>query len=117
MVPGQNQLQIFVSLVVILAAALVALICDFLRARNEQLRELTIELKVRHEEELKRSRLLTHRPFATVAVQRAIGSEERAALATGSPKRVGSAEAMAAMQRGAAMASAPRRPDTVPNGM
>src|SRR5580700_9030183 len=58
---GQYQLQIFVSLVVILGAAFVALICDFLKGNNEQLRELAIELKVRREEEQKRSHLLTPR--------------------------------------------------------
>src|ERR1700722_17772983 len=58
---GQYQLQIFVSLVVILGAAFVALICDFLKGNNEQLRELTIELKVRREEEQKRSHLLPPR--------------------------------------------------------
>ena len=57
----QYQLPIFVSLVVILGAALVALIRDFRKGNNEQLRELTIELKVRREEEQKRSHLLTPR--------------------------------------------------------
>ena len=56
---GQYQIQIFVSLVVILGAAFVALICDFLKGNNEQLRELTIELKVRREEEQRRSQMMT----------------------------------------------------------
>ena len=51
MEPGQYQLQIFVSLIVILGAAFVALICDFLKGNNEQLRELTIELQARQEEQ------------------------------------------------------------------
>jgi hypothetical protein len=55
---GNYQLQIFVSLVVILGAAFVALICDLLKGNNEQLRELAIELKVRREEEHKRFQML-----------------------------------------------------------
>ncbi len=51
---GQYQLQIFVSLVVVLGAAFVALICDFLKRNNEQLRELVVELRVRREEEQRR---------------------------------------------------------------
>jgi len=53
-------LQVFMNLVVIMAAAFVALIVDYLKANNEQLRELTIELKVRREEEHERMRLMTH---------------------------------------------------------
>jgi hypothetical protein len=55
---GQYQLQIFVSLVVVLGAAFVALICDLLKSNNEQLRELAIELKVRREEEQRRSQTM-----------------------------------------------------------
>src|SRR5580704_19298294 len=55
---GQYQMQIFLSLVVILGAALVALICDLLKGNNEQLRELALELKVRREEEHKRFQML-----------------------------------------------------------
>src|SRR5579864_8398779 len=62
---GQYQLQIFVSLVVILGAAFVALICDFLKGNNEQLRELTIELKVRREEEQRRSQMMTAQAMQT----------------------------------------------------
>ena len=47
---GQH-LQIFVSLIVILGAAFVALICDYLKGNNEQLRELMVELKTRREEQ------------------------------------------------------------------
>jgi hypothetical protein len=48
---GQYEIQIFISLVVILGAAFVALICDFLKGNNERLRELAIELNVRREEQ------------------------------------------------------------------
>jgi hypothetical protein len=46
----QYQTQIFASLALILAACAVALICDYLKGRNEKLRELAVELKVRREE-------------------------------------------------------------------
>src|SRR5580692_6599950 len=58
---GQYQMQIFLSLVVILGAAFVALICDLLKGNNEQLRELALELKVRREEEHKRFQMLAPR--------------------------------------------------------
>ena len=63
---GPYQLQTFVSLVVVLGAALVALICDLLKGNNEQLRELTVELKVRREEEHKRFEMML--PMAVAAV-------------------------------------------------
>lgn len=47
---GSLEIHIFVSLVVILGAILVALICDFLKGNNEQLRELNVELRIRQEE-------------------------------------------------------------------
>ncbi len=47
---GTTEIQIFVSLVVVLGVAFVALICDYLKGANEQLRERNIELRVRHEE-------------------------------------------------------------------
>jgi hypothetical protein len=119
---GQYQLQIFVSLVVILGAAFVALICDFLKGNNEQLRELTIELRVRREEEQKRSHVLTPRvaePAArtemeTVAAQaeqilvapaqQMAAPKQRATIEKGR-KRMMNADAMAAIERGAALAA------------
>ena len=77
---GQYQLQIFVSLVVILAAAFVALICDFLKGNNEQLRELTVELKVRREEEQRRGQMMTPR---TAAARVAIAPETAAKFPAG----------------------------------
>src|ERR1700681_3833967 len=55
---GAYQLQIFISLLVVLGAGFVALVCDLLKGNNEQLRELNIELKVRREEEQKRFDIL-----------------------------------------------------------
>ncbi len=112
---GQYQLQIFVSLVVILGAAFVALICDFLKGNNEQLRELAIELKVRREEELRRSQAMIAQPVQTStraaepkAEKRVEAPAARAVAAPPERKRTASADAIAAMERGAAMASAPR---------
>jgi len=132
---GQYQLQIFVSLVVILGAASVALICDFLKGSNEQLRELTIELKVRREEEQKRSLLMTPRPLeapvcppivaaelpALAPAAKAIETQDtaeatapavreevapfRMSRVRGAARRAAAPEAIAAMERGAAMAA------------
>jgi hypothetical protein len=118
---GQYPLQIFVSLVVILSAAFVALICDFLKGSNEQLRELTIELRVRREEEQKRSQVLTPR-FAEraerpkpeqVAVPAVAVAKERSAVAKEN-KRAVNAAALAAMERGAALAGSGQRPRSAP---
>ncbi len=112
---AQYQLQIFVSLVVILGAAFVALICDFLKGNNEQLRELTIELKVRREEEQRRTQTMAARPMKAAPAP----AEKRVESPTSAPavrsmaarpqerKRTPSADALAAMERGASMAAAP----------
>jgi len=55
---GVSELQVFVSLVVILGAAFVALICDFLKGNNEHLRESNIVLRVRENERETRAALL-----------------------------------------------------------
>src|SRR5258708_39897791 len=102
---GQYQLQIFVSLVVILGAAFVALICDFLKGNNEQLRELVIELKARGEEEGRRVQSMTaHAPTVPASSPtREIGTR----LAKAEPRRAASPEAIAAMERGAKLAGTP----------
>ena len=146
---GQYQLQVFVSLFVILGAALVALLCDFLKRKNEQLRELMIELQVRTEQEVKHSYKwaaapapMTARPESLAARERKQAPAEQPAApekpvtpekasakpAAATPesrptppralanpperKRMASPEALAAMERGALLAGAPRRPRT-----
>ena len=47
------EFQIFLGLVVVLGAAFVALLCDFLKGNNEQLRERNIELRIRQDERAK----------------------------------------------------------------
>jgi hypothetical protein len=115
---GQYQLQIFVSLVVILGAAFVALIVDFLKGNNEQLRELAVELRVRREEEQRRSQTMTAQPMRVGAeapaapkperIEKQVEAPARAMAAPKERKRTASADAIAAMERGAAMAGAPR---------
>ncbi len=79
---GAIELQVFVSLVVILGAAFVALICDFLKGNNEQLRESNIELKVRQDERDRREMLVQEVQRQTIEVvtqvQRAVGQRPAA---------------------------------------
>ncbi len=69
---GAMELQIFVSLLVVLGAAFVALICDFLKGNNEKLREVNIELLVRQEEreraEVGRDRVRRVKPAAEMTM-------------------------------------------------
>jgi len=58
----------FLSLILILGAAFVALICDHLKRNNEQLRELAIELNVRRQEEYKRFRMVVEQAVVERAV-------------------------------------------------
>ena len=46
-----SSIQILVSVVLILGAAGVALLCDFLKRKNDQLREAMVELQLRRQEE------------------------------------------------------------------
>src|SRR5512147_2136726 len=70
--PGSLELQIFVSLIVILGAAFVALVCDYLKGNNETLREHNIELRVRKEEQDK------NRPMEAVEwLQHLLGATQR----------------------------------------
>ena len=47
--------QIVVTAVVIASAAGVALLCDLLKNKNEQLREQMLEMRLRHEQEARRT--------------------------------------------------------------
>jgi hypothetical protein len=121
-----HYLQLFMSLALILTAAVVAFICDLLKRNNEQLREINIELKTRQEEEQKRTHVPAPRPSERVM------RTEKAAPAPAPPvvapvaapkersithkdahkekKRTVNAEAIAAMERGAALAGSGKRP-------
>lgn len=50
MEPGAFELQIFVSLIVVLGVAFVALVCELLKSHNQRLRERNVELEVRRQE-------------------------------------------------------------------
>lgn len=73
---GALELQIFVSLVVVLGSAFVALVCDYLKGNNEQLRERNVELRVRTEE---RERFAILNPSAWLSQFRGSASEAEAA--------------------------------------
>jgi hypothetical protein len=118
---GHHYLQLFMSMALILTAAVVAFICDMLKRNNEQLREMNIELKVRQEEEHRRAQVPAPRlaekperapkpekiaapqPVAHVAAPHVAAPKERSA-ATKERKRTVNSEALAAMERGAALA-------------
>src|SRR5579871_2208604 len=117
---GQHSIQIFISLIVILAAAFVALVCDLLKGNNDQLRELAIELRVRREEEQRRAQMMPARtmepaadsapPTSTEPVKEPVKKAQfaRAVAAPPDRKRTIAPEAMAAMERGAQLAGAKR---------
>ena len=109
---GQYQLQSFVSLVAILSAAFAALLCDFLKGKNEQLRELTIELKARREEDRKRSHLLT--PHAAQRVDRPERAPKEHIATSKEKKRTVNLDALAVMERGAALAGSRTMPRFAP---
>lgn len=67
MLPGSESFQMFLSLILILGAAFVALICDHLKRNNDHLRELAIELQVRRQEEHKRFQMLVPRTPKSLA--------------------------------------------------
>jgi hypothetical protein len=124
---GQYQMQIAFTLVVILGAAFVALVCDLLKGNNEQLRELAIELKIRREEETKRFQMLAPHAFTASAktalqIEQPFGQGQPLATSVNKrpvrrDKRPLAPEALEAIQRGVELAASPRprrAPDRVP---
>jgi hypothetical protein len=113
MEPGHYHLQLIMSVALILTAAVVAFICDVLKRNNEQLREMNIELKLRQEQDqrsrvperverpLKSEKIAPPAPPAPPKERSALGKEK---------KRTVNAEALAAMERGAALAGTGGRP-------
>jgi hypothetical protein len=143
---GQYQVQIFISLTLVMGGLLVALICDYLKGNNEQLREQNVALRIQRAEERRRSIAERTRTAQMIALRQhavnpasgelVITSGERAAApmemvtaaaepaipapaqavavatgrvrasrSNGASRRPISADAMAVMQRGAAMAA------------
>jgi hypothetical protein len=121
---GAYQLQIFLSLFVVLGAAFVALVCDLLKSNNQHLRELNIELSARNKEQTRRYEMLLlsqtqaqeqmKQDALAAAVEVGVVAEAVGAERGGRPpraerKRAPAQEALAAMERGAQMAALPRR--------
>ena len=86
---GSLELQIFVSLTVVLGAAFVALVCDYLKGNNEQLREHNIELRVRKEEQERRMVVDPAVYLNQVAAAKPAISSTPTANAASSPFRLG----------------------------
>lgn len=116
---GQHYIQLFMSMALIFTAAVVAFICDVLKRNNEQLREMNIELQIRQEQEQKRSpepapkTEKTAPPASAATVPTMPIPKERSALKT-DKKRTVNPEALAAMERGAALAGAGLRTHSAP---
>jgi hypothetical protein len=108
MEPGHFHLQLVMNVTLILTAAVVAFICDVLKRNNERLREMNIELKIRQEEEQKRWELPAPRvkertEAGKIAPPALAAPKERSALGK-EKKRTVNSEALAVMERGAALA-------------
>src|SRR4029077_18167934 len=110
---GQHSLQLIMSVALILTAAAVAIICDLLKRNNEQLREMNIELKIRQEREQHTAQpvlRVAERPERAVKTEKPATAEPPAPLISkersvkNEKKRSVNAEALAAMERGAALA-------------
>lgn len=100
---GSLELQIFVSLTVVLGAAFVALVCDYLKGNNEQLREHNIELRVRKEEQ---DRQILLDPSGFVGQVRGTGAAYSAGLMS---RPVGAHEMMQSFATQEALADAESR--------
>jgi hypothetical protein len=91
------------TVALIVTAAIVAVICDFLKRNNEQLREMNIELKVRQEHHL-----VPRPPKAEeIAAPPApiIAAPKERSIVNPDKKRTVNSGAIAAMERGAALAA------------
>lgn len=100
----EHSLQLIASVALILTAAVVAFICDMLQRTNGQLREMNLELQIRQEEARKRLQPVeapAPQPLAYAALPPA--PKERPVLKE--KKRTVNPEALAVMERGAALAS------------
>jgi hypothetical protein len=115
---GHHSLQLIMSVALILTAAVVACICDALKRNNDQLREMNIELQIRHEEDHRRAtprvterpeRVMSEKiapPAPPVPKQRSVAAKEK--------KRTVNSDALAVMARGAALAGTGMRPRSEP---
>jgi len=103
------------NVTLILTAAVVAFICDVLKRNNERLREMNLELKIRQEEEQKRWGLPAPRVKERVEAEKiappALAAPKQRSALGKEKKRTVNSEALAVMERGAALArSVPAAP-------
>lgn len=113
---GSFEFQIFLGLVVVLGAVFVALVCDFLKGNNEQLRERNIELRVRQDE---RERLGFFQPLSWLQGLAALARNPAVAdsLISGAPPQTAAAgvgQAMPATESPAAEPRPSRAPQPAP---
>jgi hypothetical protein len=90
-------------LLVFLGTAVVAFICDFLMRKNDELRKLTVELK----EELRRAHQVA--PLVDETGRPAPTEQQVPAAVRKDKKRPVNSEALAVMERGAALAGSGKR--------
>ncbi len=114
---GPHMFQIFATLLVVLSAVFVALVCDLLKGNNERLREQNVELRVRREEEHRRYELMLANAHAEAAAEKVEAPKtEQAPAAAATEERVQKSprvaekrriaqDALAVMERGAQMAA------------
>ncbi|MBI3208996.1 MAG: diguanylate cyclase [Candidatus Solibacter usitatus] len=74
---GTLELQVFISLVVILGAAFVALVCDYLKGNNESLREVNIDLRARRDENIRRESVSKPADNSTVPEKQEVKQVQR----------------------------------------
>lgn len=109
------------SLALILTAAVVAFICDVLKRNNEQLREMNLELKIRQEAQKASPAAVqapkVEKPAAPIAHEAVapppatpLAAPKAGPKANKDRKRTVNSEALAAMERGAALAGSGGRP-------
>lgn len=104
-----NFIHVLITVIGIIGAAAVALVCDMLKTNNERLREANLELQIRREEEQRRAdQALDHiKRIAPLAGERALPGPARTLAAGESAPQVALAEAPgAAGQAGATMPEA-----------
>src|SRR5262245_45563882 len=107
---GHYELEILISAGLLACMVIAALMCDLLKGKNEQLREMMAELKVRSEEVSRREQLLLLRERAAAPVTEP-ASVDIAVEAVGAPLVMGRHSAAEVSQpEPARAANSSRRP-------
>jgi hypothetical protein len=74
---GHYQLEVLISAGLLVCMVIAALMCDLLKGKNEQLREMMVELKVRNEEAARREQMLLERPASNASHSRHVYTAAR----------------------------------------